>query len=297
MDDLDLLLRWMSLRGVGSWKGFKDACEWLLGDERHTTPASMMRTLESLGHVEMDWSRGHWTIAPTVLVALPGAGIHAVLAGRRGPQIEMLLDELDDGGLDVVVERSPQADAPTAVFIGAAAWQDLVEAARQLGVPFAARFAQTAAPTLGPIARPSDLDHHSLPAGSEWFDTAALRWRRDDEPALGLRRYQEFGTYRCFWNDGRGWGATGMDEGRFLELHRQLRNVLVYRRDGANGRLEVPRATPLPWFHSRVVTLCSGLTPAWDDGHVGFDNVPYEVACLIASSLGQDLRDPRAQAR
>jgi hypothetical protein len=253
-----------------------------------------MRALEALAHAEIDWPAGRWAVAPAALVALPGGGLHAVLAGRRLPSLELLVDGLADGALDVVVERWPQEDAPTAVFVGAGSWSDLVAAAAHLGVPFVRRFTAAMAPLLVRLAGSDGPTVEALPGGGEWFDATDLRWRRDEAPPLGLRRYQQFGTFTTYWNDGRGWSEVRMDEGRFLELRRQGKDVLVYRRDGANGRLDIPATVPLPWAHARLATLCSGLAPAWEDGSLGYENVPAGIARAIASSLGQDLSEPRA---
>lgn len=294
--DHDLLLHWMSERGAGSWQQFKAAYEWLFaGVPGARSPSVVMRTLDALGHVEMAWATGRWTVAPPVLVALPLGGMYASLVGARTARIEGTLTDLDEGldDIDAVVETVRQRAAPTAVFVGGGAWEDLEAAAHALGATFAPRFPESLARRLPPLARPKGPPQSELPDGFEWFDAGDLRWRTGTSSSLGLRQYTHFGVTSHYWNDGSGWREVDKDSGRYLELERRGRNILRFERDGVSGRLQVPMEAPLPRLQARVAATCSGIAPWTSGGLLEYLNVPLEIAGTLAQSLGQRLIDPR----
>ena len=83
----ELLLRWASERGSGTWAEFRDAHDWLFNagkaDAEQVKATTSIHALSMLGHVEIDWESGRWAAAPAALTILPFAGAHAVLAGSR----------------------------------------------------------------------------------------------------------------------------------------------------------------------------------------------------------------------
>ena len=81
----DLLFRWMSELGSGAIVDARSRIDWIARtaniEPRPHTSGRWLRDLSSLGHCEVDWDGGRWSVAPPALVRLPSAGGLAVVAG------------------------------------------------------------------------------------------------------------------------------------------------------------------------------------------------------------------------
>ena len=83
----DLFLQWLGERTRGSWELFKAAHTWLFAQNsamnRNLRPTWTAYLLASLGHIEVDWRDGKWSVAAPTIAGLPSAGATAVLIGAR----------------------------------------------------------------------------------------------------------------------------------------------------------------------------------------------------------------------
>lgn len=286
--DLDLLLRWLSVLGTGNWQTFKDGVAAVALDGQELRATSVAQTLSSLAHIEIDWTQRRWWVAPPLLVVLPNAGLTAVLAGRRTPELDARLQDLLESDIDVDIQQVRQVSAPQAIFISAARWDDLLSAAQALCVGFSGRFVQTVSSHLPLMEAPSPqvID---LPPDGQWFDPSDLMWTSGSMPPYGLRRYEEFGTPSIYWGNGEGWARVDLDIGRYLAVNQAGRDVLRFVSLGQRGDLESPASMPLPWIQRRLATMSSGLIATTRSGNQVFENVPSDVARAIAFSVGQHL--------
>ena len=60
MNHHDVFLRWLSVRGAGSWDTFRSSHAWLFGSQ--VKPTWTARSLQELGHLEIDWEARRWAI-------------------------------------------------------------------------------------------------------------------------------------------------------------------------------------------------------------------------------------------
>ncbi len=292
MNHHDVFLRWLSVRGAGSWDTFRSSHAWLFGSQ--VKPTWTARSLQELGHLEIDWEARRWAIGPPALVVLPESGLQATLVGCRPASLSALAESIEDRTeIDVVVQCFEQR-APTAIYFTAGGWTHLEAVAADLGIAFEARLTRTLAAALTPDQPVTRDGPRRGGVNVLAFEPASLGWVRDrrvDDPsAPGLFRYPGFGgLFQHVWSDGRGWADVNLDIGRYLDLRRVGRHVLEHRRDGENGRLSVLVGAPLPMAQARVAATASGLAP-WPVGdRVVYENVPLKVAQQIADSLGQRL--------
>jgi hypothetical protein len=299
----DLLLEWQSEVAEGTYAALSAAVEWLFEAAAQSswqpTAAQAARLLSTLGHIEVDWQAGRWSIAPTTLARLPLAGAHALLTGSRTrPLAAKLAEVADDRDSQVYIARHKPADGPTAVFIAADGDPGLKWFADQLD----ARYEYGASERIVQLL--PELDSYLLAAraaamparyGVSRFHIESLRFRvatSDHEP--GLYRYETLGgaEYRLVDDAGE---IFALDRARAIYacLARWGENILKFMADPVNGTLVVPMAAPLPDLQARAVALCSGLAPSRRGRTLCYANVPRRLAERVAWSLDQSLRDLR----
>lgn len=302
----DLLLTWISETGRGTIANFLARAAWLARTENLDLPeragGRWLRDVASLGHCEVDWKHGTWSVAPPIITRLPLADGLAVLAGARR---QRLIRAFDDAGVYAEHARRPGSDrdipAPSTIIIPYERTRDLEEAAIAIGAAFfgcaaagIAKMLPTAAPTI-PTAPPAyDSQFEQLDGFSPRIWTAASSWA----PALpdGLYREKINGRWQYLLRRGGTWFTADLSAGVFAELARRGESVVRWRPDSDHrartGTFIVDWGAPLPPLHSRALVLCSGFVPRF--GSVAetalYDNVPREIATRVASSLGQTMQ-------
>jgi hypothetical protein len=302
----DLLLTWISETGSGTIADLSTRALWLARTEDLTLSDNVGRTwlrdVASLGHCEVDWKHGRWSVAPPVITRLPLADGIAVLVGARRPR---LVRAIENAGLYVEHARRPSRDrtlpAPATILIPYEQVRELEAAADDIGVKYASCAAVGIAGKLQPAA---SLVPSAPPAYDSLFERitgfSPQRWAETSPRDLalpdGLYREQIHGRWRyTLRREGR-WYAAELSPGIFAELARRGNTVIHWQPDSEDcsrtGTVVIDRAVPLPPLHARVLVLCSGFTPR-SDGAAGtafYDNVPREIAVRVASSLGQTLQ-------
>lgn len=302
----DLLLTWMSETGSGTIAEFNTRALWLARTEDLTVSDNVggkwLRDIAALGHCEVDWKHGRWSVAPPVITRLPLADGLAVLVGARRPR---LIRAIENAELYVERARRPSRErtlpAPATILIPYQQAKDLEDAAGGIGVNYVGCAAVGIARKLQPSP---PLANSAPPAYDSLFERlvgfSPQRWKatspRDLAPPDGLYREQIHGRWRyTLRREGR-WHAVELSLGIFAELARRGDTVIHWQPDNDNysrtGTVIIDRSVPLPPLHSRVLVLCSGFIPRSDSTAKTelHDNVPREVAELVASSLGQTLQ-------
>lgn len=329
--DHDLLLRWCSERASGSLQTFREAHEWLaeLGPEQSVAASALvserdrwtwsLRSLQALGHVEVDWVARRWHAAPPVVSTLTDGGGFALLCGARTGALLRRLDglasdpdprlrDLADGVVfDLPV---PQPGGPALRLLQAPDAADAGELCGRLGIEFVDRAADQllrVLPRLNELllaGRRSDLPGGVAPARmSEMPDRLFVDLDCDaGEP--GGYEVRLYDAPRYFYRAGpqRVYEA---ERGAvvYAELRRTKRHVLRY--DPASQTLLVPPRLRLPSLYERAVTLRSGLLPhlvkvaqpaVETPGHtrtlqlLGCVNTDLPFAERLAGLLGQQLQ-------
>jgi len=302
----DLLLRWMSEIGSGTTTDLRNRIDWIartanIEPGSHTS-GRWLRDLSSLGHCEIDWERGRWSVAPPALVRLPSAGGLTVIAGARRPRMMRALDDFC-GWLPAARRVPPAGEVPlpTTFYMTFTRESDLVDAADAARMSLAGQSADRIARSL-PSARPH------VPTGPPAYGGQLKRlesmYPRDWQPVSatqathpnGLYTEQVNGRARHITRRDGEWFACDLSTGTFAELARLNESALRWRPDpgreaAGTGTVFVDWGAPLPALHSRALVLCTGLPPRFGTTAATaiYENVPRVVAARICTSLGQSL--------
>jgi hypothetical protein len=312
----DLLLRWVSERGDGSLTSFRQAHDWLATTE----PASgrtehwtwTMQSLQSLGHLEVDWKARRWEVAPSTIATLVSGGGYALLCGARPGWFVRRLDSLatdpDLGYLadSILLEDPvPQERAPALRLVTLDEDEDALRLCGALGVeysPFAADQLLHLLPALTKLLQAGRRADRDLPGGvlpermgpgdpgqplfEEVGDSARV--------APGAYLIALFDTRRFFYVHGPGdVFEAGRGEVIYAELRRRQQPVLQW--DKADGSLLVPARFRLPDLYERAAVLRTGLLPATEisgfsnerAAYLRYRNVDQAFADLLGRKLGQ----------
>jgi len=293
----ELLTRWASECGAGTWLAFRDAHDWLFNsgqqEGKQVRATTTIHALSMLGHLEVDWTNGRWAIAPTALTILPNAGAHAVLTGGRSHRLLAEFDEATDSG-DYFAESHRQDWGPDAVFVAASDESAIEHIADRLGVSYEVCVSERLAkmlPTLESCLALSKSTPAAKGYGIEHFNVRLLIWERVQEDRQpGLYRYDVWGRpeYRFVSNDGAFY-SVDWALGVHAEIARNDKREIRYVPESVNGTLRVPFAAQLPALQARTAVLCTGLMPRLENWKWHYPNVPLATAQAIASSLGQAL--------
>ncbi|MFJ9735991.1 hypothetical protein ACIRUL_32365 [Streptomyces sp. NPDC101171] len=304
----DLLMRWASELGGGKVADLRAGVLRTARGRgltlRDGADGRWIRDMSALGHLDVDWRRGVWSAAPSVLTRLPFSDGLALITGRRTAALERAVDQAAEEWAVVlpVTNETAAGDIPVPVslLLQYDSPEELPGRAEALGcayAPCAALQAFSLLPDLepGPPAAPPAPGNAQT---VEKYDPA----KRCYVPADA---YSEEGLYRwrgADWSrlvqirrDG-GFLSTEHEYGVYLELERTRTGTIRWQPETAVGRervgtLFVDWGAPLPPLHARAAVLCTGLQPRFSSvaETVRYDNVPRAAAERLARSLRQEL--------
>lgn len=294
MNKYDRLLEFVSEKGHGSWREFKDAFDFIFRASEDPAHKAWIkaRDLSALGHLEIRWGEDTaWCATPPVLTMLPRSGGRGFITGARTRHFASLLrQEINERDLYLHDDLSG-LKGPTPLLV---AFNDSHEAealAASLGIDYTYSVAEELAGMLSPLSTLIDLcNPRDLPIGfeNEYLDPDVLHWvptEKDSEP--GLYRCKTYGRneYRLHLG-GTSWRDVDPEIGTYEVLRWAGRCVLDY--DDATWELTAPVRAPLPLLQDRAATLCSGQLARFDRGDLVYQNVPPRVVAAIRESLCQD---------
>lgn len=302
----DLLFRWMSEVGSGAISDVRTRIDWIARtaniEPRTYTSGRWLRDLSSLGHCEVDWAGGRWSVAPPALVRLPSAGGLAVTAGARRPRVMRALE--DFCGWLPTARREPSAGEvplPATFYVHYTRGSDLQEAADAAGLNVVGHAAERISRALpltrprvltGPPAYGAPLKRLESIHPRVWQSVSAAQPNHPD----GLYSEQVNGKERYITRRDGEWFACDLSVGIFAELARRNESALRWRPDPGResvgtGILFVDWGAPMPALHSRALVLCAGLPPRFGTTATTaiYENVPRGVAARVCTSLGQTL--------
>lgn len=300
----DRLLQWLSAVGTGSWEMFRNACRALGLDHEGMLARRIVRRLRLLGHLELAADGKHWSIAPSVLVAI---GLHSdveayVLCGARDENLLHSLRSSSD------VEVVPQIDgrAPTALVARfSEARESLLDlpAIRSGRLRLGGRVSDRLAQLLPPLMKwQQELESLQgiLPHSNDlkWFDGVQFVDRTfDGETGLYQFWARQTGRvpesrpkYTLFYDAHAGRWLHGDWYGlRFLALqalgqqgHVQQDHVQY---DRATARLAVTEMWRWPELYERALVLASGRLPVHAGGWVIYGAVSPDVVGKMCAKL------------
>lgn len=302
----DLLLEWMSETGSGDVRRLREHLQWVArsegpSDGRRVT-GRWLRDISNLGHAEIDWHSGRWSIAPPSISLLPDSDCRAVLSGARRAGLVAAARE-GDLGLDEIPQAASGSDlaAPTALLVTYGSQSSLRAFATTLGATYSGSAPVRLAARI-PAIRPGE-QAAPPPKGSatlqflESSEDQSYGVAPPDEASRpdGLYKLEIQGRAAHLYRTEGTWYHVDMAVGMFLELARRGESVVRWRRVRGGrrdlGTVFVDWGAPLPPLHARALVLCSGLVPRFGSAGrtAAYENVPLAVARLIAGSLRQQL--------
>lgn len=330
--DHELLLRWCSERAAGTLQSFRAAHEWLedIPSVRRVGAAAAvsrperwtwsLRSLQALGHLEVDWVGRRWNAAPPVVTTLTDGGGFALLCGTRPGALLRRLDDLGNDSDPQLRELSdevvfdlpvPQDGGPDLRLLQARQTSDLRELCTLLGIELVDRAADRllrALPGLNGLLLPgarTDLPGGVAPAQMTELPDQLFTELDHDTGEAGSYEIRLYDVPRYFHRAGPG-RVFEAERGAvvYAELRRTDRHVLRF--DPTRRLLLVPPRLRLPSLYERAATLRSGLLPRLEhvaqppgsDGKhrstltlLSYANIDLRFARRLATLLGQRLME------
>lgn len=290
----DDVLRWASENGAGRWAELREAIAHAsaLQGRRDVRSWFLASDLSDLGHLDVDWEQGTWSVAAPCVVVSPGMGLCAYIAGWRNSSLRERFDAAADD-LDIYPFEVDQWHAPKALFAKSSSLEGIEALAARMGVPVV--FDPCAQLTsLIQLAEEPRQFGAPPPPGEELarFSPRTLAWVDVAEPDQpGLYRFELHGrkTFRLFEED---WFIVGRSVGqlRVLAGRDDIIRWHPASRDGRRARAcTVPEAVSLPPIAARAAVSAAGVLPRRIGGRRAYLNVPRAVAADIAERLGLTL--------
>ncbi len=303
------LLAWLSAKGSGTWSRYRAAVDELQvsnhvngedEDLQEDVPDSsslpvhhrLRLNLERLGHTEFfrkDFNNG-WRVVPPVLVCASNQSeAVGILCGARTDQ---LLGRIGDSSSDLRITETSQKECPDRISIIADDQQQLLSVAESVGLHFqpeASRTLLAAVPAIDDLQLRTPAE---LPFGADWevkrFSPKTLGWTSAtaDEArsaSFGLFRFQLPFRPQYYLRLRRKEYTIPVQVGKYIVLRKHRCRVLSY--DADKQTLLVPVSCRPPLLIDRALTLCSGLIPRVEKGHLKYWNISKEFALKTAALL------------
>ena len=302
----DDLLRWASEKGSGTWRQLREAAAYLTRTHAlNLRPWQLAVSLTSLGHLDIDWEEGRWSVAEPAVALSRGMGLCAYLVGARPTRmLERFREATEDQ--DVYPFELRQRDAPVALFAKCASIAAAQEVAHRVGVPLIFDPASGIADEVPDVVLQASDRCSAIPMedGLERFDPATGLWEavagREDE---GLYRLDLYGRSTHRLHKSEHWYSVDRATGQLLVL-KGRNDLLFWCKPSANFRipstLEVAEWLRLPPIAERAAVASSGLMPVINDKRRIYRNVTRSTAFTIADRLGLPLvvgRQPSTRLR
>lgn len=287
----DIMLRWVSELETGTWAQFRQAAATCLAaSDEFAYASTLARRMSALGHLDIDWEAGRWSVAPPVVVVARGMGMCAYLAGWRTGWFESRF-ELATDNLNIFPLEQPQNGAPAAKY----AKCGNIEAIEELSRELYARIVWDPSAQLADMVslpRVCDLPLAATPFGEdevEMFDPQTGRFSKvTTTTAEGLYTYEVNGKPAYRLHIDSDWRvvdrATGM-----LQV---LQGLPLMRWHKASADLTSARAVTIPvWLAlppvaERSLVSATGLLPIHQGERRVFRNVSRDVAQRLSNALG-----------
>lgn len=305
--DYDLFLSFLSEKGSGSWREFKDAWAWLGGAGNDDAEKAWIaaQSLSALGHIEVAWGDEiEWAVAPPVLTMIPRSGGRALLTGARtrhllevSPKDGTVSGAFEEAAesRNLWVDNWRQPYSPSTVMLCCESHRDAEGLAGELGVAYTYSASHQLSSILPDLASYEALwQAGDLPRGleAERFNPGSLFWDPVEETAgHGLYRVRTYAKHVHALNGPTGWFRIPREIGQYEVLRWEEAQVLSYSRKRV--QFSVRMGARLPPLHDRAATLCSGRLPLRVSRNglpwLTYENVDEVIAQRIAASLCQQL--------
>jgi hypothetical protein len=291
----DDLLRWASEAEAGTWDKLRDTAAYLIAiREVGRRPWQMASRLSALGHMDIDWHAGRWSVAQPCLALSPGMGLCAFAAGWRAGSWLRRVESIEEPG-HMTVRSVDQGTAPHAIFFKA----DDVESLRDAAASLNARFVIDPAAQLAELVEVVELSDKTLASAPivdeelRYFDADAISWApiaaRDED---GLYSFDLHGRRDFRLKVGGDWHKVDRATGQLHEL-RNRNDVAIWHPQSPDyltaRALVLPFDVSLPAVAERAAVASSGLLPVIQGGKKIYRNVARSTAVRICEKVGLGL--------
>lgn len=291
----DHFLAWASETESGSWNELRGAAGHLIGLHLvRLRPWMFASRLEELGHMDIDWAMGRWSIATPCLALSAGMGFCAYLAGWRPFALEHRTWRVAEAHRCKVVPVK-QDTSPHAIYVCAESLDQLREVARELELPLC-----LSPPESILAALPEDLLQLGPPAAAPTIDDELKRFDPTTGAWLSVQLRDSPGLYsfdlhgqRAFrFRTHQDWHHVDRATGQLLTMKAREDVMMWHPPNPANttaATLTVPAGLSLPTLIERIAISSSGLLPSIVRDLRVYSNVEESVALGIANSVGLEL--------
>jgi hypothetical protein len=282
----DKLLEWASEVGNGSWQSWRDAAAYL-----DVNPDGAAQSLGALGHVEFDWLRNRFAVAPSTAVLTLHSSSCLLLTGARRRGVREQLKELDATDEYGIVLREPvvQQEGPETWLVQADV-DEMQRFASDAGFGFEIDSGRRMLEALPPATleacaereRPDDR------FARMWLNPKSRFWNTNANPSTdGLWWVDEPRRDIAFIRQEAEWyRVTTREYGPYLAYPDQ--SFITY--NSVLGILTVDNEAPLPPLVARAATLQSGRLASRERTRHSYVNIDEPLADLIAEKLNAYVR-------
>jgi hypothetical protein len=275
-----------------------------------------LRFLDALGHCDVDFGKRFIYACPPSLVFVPCFGLpKALLTGARNQELVMHIKKYVAENKNAIrfhriAQRHEHSLLPMAIYLEAISTDLLKGAASKVGITLktdepAAWDLINFSSNISEVGNNMSFDLRTEP---DWpkriFSLSNLAFSKyitinDSIRIVEYTNPRDQQRLHWLWQGDKA-ADVDRDWGRFLVLHKQNINVLLY--DSKRFLLAIPANIPLPRLISRALILCTGRAPSEDvlqgkpvmtipencHFHI-YDAVVPSIAEVISNKLGQEL--------
>lgn len=281
MSAFDSLLEWASELGSGSWRTWREACDYL-----HVEPSLAARRLSALGHLEFDWIDDRFAATPpTAVLTLHSSGCLLLTGARPRGAREELETLYEQGDYDIDLRPPIAQEGGPETWLIESELDEVerfsVDAGLVLEIDSGRRIAEALARASLELCAEQARPDPRFPR--KWIDPK-LGLARTNMPigTDGLWLVEEFRRDVAFVRrDGSWFRVPTREYGPYLAY--TAHSFITYTKNTAN--LMVDNQAPLPALLARAATLQSGRLPKRDGYRHTYVNIDEPLAELIQDKL------------
>ena len=297
-EDIDRLVEWCSVVGDGSRVQFDRACKNILDPDEK--PGKLLKNLEVMGHVEVDWpGGGRWAANPPALALAEGSGGNSVLVGGRTSGTWTTLAGLvEEGDAESLESVAKEPGFPSTWYVGISSTAMLTGIALRLGAVAITSPAEVYLDhflDLDDLLEVSKTEFPHSGFRAEQLDARTLRYSpvdvtRGNWPPGGFSQRSAGRPHYFFVDDTQTvhlldrWATTHAELRRQISRGNPVPEVLQY--DLSRERMAVRADAQLPAQWARAAMICTGMPPRrfkqsqpWKDIYEGVSPLLYKKIC------------------
>jgi hypothetical protein len=288
--DCDLLFYWMTHMGEGSWEGFRRSVKELTSTDDHLmdTCRHLRVGLSDLGYVDFFVAGSQkWKVLPPVLGGLPMRADTFVLSGGRTPK---LLSNLESAAQKrgCQIDQYAQELGPARIYVTGDE-SVLPGLAAEAHIAYSRNLAAQLCERLVPIFEQFERAEEERPP-INWkvrsFDLQSLKWVDGLQLRSACEYTPTYGRPLYFLHTRKG-HLFRMSKRDAVYASAALRDFSLLTYDLARSELSTPIEAPLPEPLARIACLSSGLPARVDRGRLWYEEVPQEIAAILAVAASQ----------